>query len=288
MSMECLFQQPIDVPLSGWVRTQSPPFSVEPKWDGERAFLLKKQGSIHVVSRRGYDYQSILKWHLPALPEGAILDGELVAPENKVYALIRQLKNPSEIVFIAFDCVQDDKFLKQRRQDLEALAPSLPDFIHIVEQKEATNEQGIRDLYSFYVSRGFEGIVVKANSSYLAKGSWLKLKKTETHDLIVTGVSKKKASILLSAYVNGVLEDVCSCSMLLPKDRFLSLMQPLKIGEDVNFIRYRPEVVLEVRAQEITTHTEGISLRNPVPLRFRNDKPIEECRLVKPPLSTRI
>ncbi len=131
-----------------------------------------------------------------------------------------------------------------------------------------------------------EGIVVKTNATYLVKGSWLKLKRAETYDLIVIGVSKRKASILLGAYVNGVLEDVCSCSMLLPKDRFLELMQPLKIGEDANFIRYKPEVVLEVRAQEITQTEDGISLRNPVPLRFRDDKKPEDCTFAEPTLST--
>lgn len=290
--MERLFQQPLDgnteTPLTEWLRQHAGILRIEPKWDGERVFLYRKQGVIKVVNRNGYDYQPILNWEVPALPEGAILDGELVTPENKVYAISRQLKKPEVFCFIAFDYVQDSKLLSERRRDLEALKPQLPDFVQLVEQRTATNEQGIRELYAFYVSIGFEGIVVKANQAYLTKGSWLKLKKTETHDLIVTGVSKKKASILLSAYVNGVLEDICSCSILLPKDRFLTLMQPLKIGEDVNFIRYKPEVVLEVRAQEITTHAGGISLRNPVPLRFRNDKPIEECKLTKPPLSTRI
>ncbi len=286
MSMERLFQQPVNTPLADWVKAHSPIYAVEPKWDGERAFLIKQRDTLRVVNRRGYDYQNILKWQLPAIPDSVILDGELVAPENKVYALIRQLKKPSQIFFIAFDNVKDDKPFKQRRQDLEALAPHLPDFVHIVEHKEAVNEQGIRGLYNYYTSQGFEGIVVKADLPYLTKGSWLKLKKTETHDLIVTGLSKRKASILLGAYVKGVLEDVCSCSMLLPKDCFLTLMQPLKIGEDANYIRYKPEVVLEVRAQEITHTEDGISLRNPVPLRFRDDKKPEDCTFAEPTLST--
>src|SRR5215510_4594922 len=91
----------------------------EIKWDGFRALCYIENGQYRLVGRRRSDFTAQFPELSPLaqLPEGTVLDGEIVAmvdgkPEF-VSLLTRQRKNaarnrPHEIVFVAFDLLYLD------------------------------------------------------------------------------------------------------------------------------------------------------------------------------------
>jgi len=89
---------------SGW--------SYELKWDGFRALVSTEEG-LAVRSRRGWDMTSVLP-ELRVLPEGLVLDGELVAwkgSEPHFPFVCRRVLNRDmsvPLTFVIFDLLRRD------------------------------------------------------------------------------------------------------------------------------------------------------------------------------------
>ncbi len=171
----------------------------EIKWDGIRCLAFVEGGRVRLQSRELIDItvQFPELACLAQLPDGTVLDGELVAMEGNRPCLakiqgrallqdrhrIELMSRCSPVVYIVFDLIYLDgkslmaKPLLERRRHLEKLLSGFqPDRIAL---SEAVLGQG-RDLFQAVQTLGLEGIMAKSLDGHYRPGKrtalWKKIK----------------------------------------------------------------------------------------------------------------
>ena len=159
-----------------------PAWSFELKWDGFRALVSTEDG-LRVRSRRGWDMTPILPG-LQKLPDGLVLDGELVAWKGKepwFPNLRRRMLNNDlsvPVTFVAFDVLSLDgtdltkRPYEERRDLLASLGLDGPGWA-----TSETFEDG-HALFQSVCELGLEGVVAKKRSGRYRPGErgWIKAK----------------------------------------------------------------------------------------------------------------
>ncbi|HEX4574982.1 MAG TPA: DNA ligase D, partial [Gemmatimonadales bacterium] len=306
---EPMLAEPRAEPFSkpGWV--------FELKLDGYRIRAAREDGEARLITRNGHDLAAgfpELARAIAALPyEGFIFDGELVVPDEAGRPSFQRLQNRARVsralevrraavespaVLWVFDLLAFAGFdlrplpLEQRKALLARVLPRLGPLKyleHFAKDGEA--------LYEQVVALGLEGIVAKkADSAYRAGRSphWLKIRADRTDDFVVVGFTRPKGSrsgfgaLDLGAYADGKLvyagrvgsgfdtAELTAVSAALeqgvrPSPAFTGPVPP-----DDGHTWVEPALLVEVRYKEWTD--EGL-LRQPVFVRFRDDKPLAEA-----------
>ncbi len=211
-----------------------------------------------------------------SVPPNTIIDGELFLPGGRATKVITGIKrrNPT-MTFKAFAVPVlrgvDYRMLPfdDAMKMLEANGFQVPEWEEVSLWED--------DLTEFYLERaveqGIEGFVLK-NSHY---DEWYKVKPVKTVDLVISGVKWSDASnwlgyvgaILCSAYNgDGKLVEVCSTSGMT-----MDVREEITDLEDAGKLVGK---VVEVKYQDVESHGR---LQFPRFLRFRDDKPAEDCKL---------
>jgi DNA ligase 1 len=186
-------------------------WQIEWKWDGIRAQLVKRMGQVWIWSRG----EDLITSRFPevaalgeALPDGYVLDGEILAwepgastplpfarlqPRIARKTLTKKILADSPAAFLAYDLLeangQDLRMtpLDERRLQLEALAGSLDttlarDLLRVSPQVRAADWQTLATLRDESRARGVEGLMLKERQSMYgvgrtkASGTWWKWK----------------------------------------------------------------------------------------------------------------
>jgi len=181
----------------------SPDHLFELKWDGIRALASMEGRQLRLTDRGGGDLLPLVPElaELP-IPEGAVLDGEIVVCDSRgrpSYDLLTGRLGPKAAkrgrgpVFVAFDLLYEEhrpllvRPLEERRRRLSALGirsrtVAVPD--HLAEDGEP-----FLDVVAEY---GLEGIVAKRRDSpYIPgtrSGDWLKCHVTPRADVVLGGL----------------------------------------------------------------------------------------------------
>jgi bifunctional non-homologous end joining protein LigD len=280
----------------------------ELKLDGFRVLAERSQQDVRLAYRRGRDATG----HFPeiteaiaALPaEDFILDGELVIqdPEgNPIFqkllerstltgSQIRYMASTSPAVFFAFDLLRlngndlRELSVRDRKALLRQLLPN-DGRVRIVDHVE---EQGEALLEAVRV-KGLEGIVGKRADAPYRGGrgpDWVKVAFTSTCDFAVVGYAEELGALHLGVHdSNGFVyagkvgagfgpkqqKDVSAQLQALRRDE-PGCRGPLT--EDKDVVWTNPVMVVEVRYKNWPA---GLAPREPVLLRFRQDKAPEEC-----------
>jgi bifunctional non-homologous end joining protein LigD len=144
---------------------------------------------------------------------------------------------------------------------------------------------------------GFEGVVAKRAASAYQAGrrsrDWRKIKALRSGDLIVVGYLRgqgaraRLGSLMLAWYVDGKLVYAGNVGTGFDVDTLTNLLRQLEplrrptpafegtpTGSQRAMVFVEPRLVAEVRYSEVT---EGGYLRQPVFLRLRPDKAVEDC-----------
>ena len=299
----------------------------EPKLDGWRIIAAREGGRPRLMSRNGHDLAATfpeLTKALAALPyDGLILDGEVVCHDAGGVPSFQRLQQrallskPHDVkraavgnpaTFYAFDllAVADHDLrglpLLARKELLAMVIPPAGAFRLV----DFFPERG-EELYQGVVAMGLEGVVAKKDDSpyrMTRSGDWLKIRHDRSGDFVVVGASQPKGlrqgfgALHLATCVDNVLvysgrvgtgftgkqlEEV-SKELLQFKRATPPCEGPVPKGKDELWVD--PTIVVEVRYKEWTD--EGL-LRQPVFLRFRDDKPVEDClpRVEQPRPTTR-
>src|SRR5216110_348263 len=298
-------EQPFSKP--GWL--------FELKLDGYRVRAGRKQGEARLLTRKGNDIAAAfpeIARALVALPfEGFILDAELVVPDEAGRPSFQRLQNRAKVswalevrraavespaVLYVFDLLAFEGYdlrplpLEQRKALLEPIVPRVGPIKYL-----SHFEKDGEALYEHVVKMGLEGIVAKrADAPYRAGRSpnWLKIRADRTDDFVVVGFTRPKGSrsgfgaLDLGAHQDGkvvyggrVGSGFTAAEL---KDVSAALERGIRptpafsgpVPQDAGHTWVEPALIAEVRYKEWTD--EGL-LRQPVFVRFRDDKPITEC-----------
>lgn len=214
----------------------------EPKWDGFRAIVFREGGSARLQSRdtKPLDryFPELLEALARALPEGCVLDGEIVvagpngldfdALQQRIHpaaSRIERLAHETPASFVAFDLIAvdgadiSDRPQDERRMLLEALLMDVPPPIHLTPMT-TSHGTAVGWLQSFE-GAGLDGVVAKPADSPYRQGqrAMLKIKHVRSADCVVAGFRWHKSgedavgSLLLGLYDDdNVLQHVGSTS----------------------------------------------------------------------------
>lgn len=294
-------------------------WQAEWKWDGIRAQLIHRKGEIFIWSR-GEDLatEKFPELHpfIQALPDGTVLDGELLTfrdeqplPFNLLQTrigrknLTKKILEENPVAFIAYDCLEvggediRSKTQIERRAILEQLqrdtsfsaifrVSALIDFSSW-EDLAAIRKQS-RDMIA-------EGIMLKRkNATYQVgrkRGDWWKWKIDPLSVDAVMIYAQKGHGRRADLYTDYTFA-VWDGDRLVPFAKAYSGLTDQEIGKVDSFVKrntlekfgpvrtVKPELVFEIGFEGInqsSRHKSGIALRFPRILRWRHDKKKEEA-----------
>ncbi len=293
---------------AGWV--------FELKLDGYRLRAAREDGEAKLVSRNGHDMTAAfpeIARAVAALPyEGLILDGEIVVADDAGRPSFNRLQNRARLsslplikraavetpaTFYVFDLLAFEGYdvrplpLVKRKAVLAKLLPRAG-ALRYSDHFETKGEE----LYEHVVQLGLEGIMAKqADAPYRGgrSANWLKIRADRTDDFVVVGYSRPKGSrggfgaLLVGGYVDGKLTFIGRVGSGFDAKQLKEVgaeleaavrpttpceAGPIPQGDDVVWVE--PRLVIEVRYKEITP--DGL-LRQPVFMRFRDDKEPKDC-----------
>jgi len=291
----------------------------ELKWDGFRLVAAQEGARVRLSYRKGNEATTLfpeITKAIQALPyRGLVLDGEVVVCDDEGRAIFQRLQRRAQITraadvaraalvypatYYVFDLLAFEGLdlralpLTTRKAALRRLLPTRGP-VRFSDHVEADGE----GLWREVERQRLEGVVAKkAQSTYRAGRSadWLKLRVEHTGDFVVVGLTEPERSrvgfgaLHLGAFDGGQLVYVGRAGSGFDHELLLSLGQRLMADrvakptcggpfpKSRGHIWVTPKVVVEVRYKE---WTEDGLLRQPVFLRLREDKPIEECPMPK-------
>jgi bifunctional non-homologous end joining protein LigD len=291
----------------GWV--------FELKYDGYRVVAGLDKAEARLVYRRGNDATAVfpeITRALRSLPFAAlVLDGEAVVLDESSRSSFQRLQKRALLqrkpdieraslllpaTYYAFDLLGFEDFdlrglpLVERKRLLQRVLPKAGP-IRYLDHVEEQGEAFYREVEKLHL----EGIVAKkADSTYRGRrtADWLKIRVDRTDDFAIVGFTAPDGgrtgfgALHLAQYVDGRLEyagragtgfddaQLGDLRAILERDRCKDPPCTGTLPTGAGHTWVEPRLVAEVRFKERTD--EGL-LRQPVFLRLRDDKGIEEC-----------
>jgi len=298
-------------------------WQAEWKWDGIRSQLIKRDGKIFIWSR-GEDLSTDkfpeLHPFLNALPDGTVIDGELLSFQNGLPMpfnvlqtrigrknLNKKILEESPVAVIAYDCLEFNgedirtKTQTERRLILEQLqaATHFPDKFNISALIPFNTWEELGEIRSQSRAMIAEGIMLKRKSATYQvgrkRGDWWKWKIDPLSVDAVMIYAQKGHGRRADLYTDYTFA-VWDGDKLVPFAKAYSGLTDAEINKVDYFIKrntlekfgpvrtVKPELVFEIGFEGInksTRHKSGIALRFPRILRWRQDKPKEEADTIE-------
>ncbi len=287
------------------------------KWDGIRSQLIRRQGKCFLWSRG----EELITGQFPeivtaaaCLPDGVVLDGELVAWRDgsiRPFADLQQrigrktlsaaLLGRVPVRFLAYDLLEHNhndlrsRPLRERREQLDSVLRTAPEIFGISAAVPAENWEELASVRAQSRTRAVEGIMLKALDSPYGtgrqRGAWWKWKiDPYSFDgvLLYAQPGQGRRSNLYTDYTfgvwsNGELVPVAkaysglSDSEILELDRWIRAHTREKFGPTRQVEQTQ---VFELAYEGIAAsnrHKSGVALRFPRIVRRRPDKPADEA-----------
>lgn len=175
------------------------PWQFEIKLDGFRVLAIKRNREVSLISRHGNSLNRKFFYvadALQMLPEGTVLDGELLALEEKgrsSFSLIQSFRSQAaNIYYYAFDilCLKNrdltQRPLSDRRAWLEQTLQTPPEHVRLSEYANSSGEM-MRQVRE----RNLEGVVAKLRTSLYEpgerSGAWIKHRVNRGQEFVVGG-----------------------------------------------------------------------------------------------------
>ena len=287
------------------------------KWDGIRSQIIRREGKCFIWSRG----EDLMTERFPeivvaamCLPDGVVLDGELVAWRDgaiRPFADLQQRIGRKRLTpailervpvrFLAYDLLERNHTdlrlqpMRERRVQLEDLLRNAPDILGISGVVTANSWDELAKLREESRSRAVEGLMLKALDSPYGtgrqRGAWWKWKiDPYSFDgvMLYAQPGHGRRSNLYTDYTFGVWND----GELVPVAKAYSGLSNTEIAELDRWIRahttekfgpvrqVEQTQVFELAYEGIaasTRHKSGIALRFPRIARRRPDKPASEA-----------
>jgi len=275
----------------------NPGWLYELKLDGYRIIAIKNKKDIKLYSRKSLDYSKyypVVIKSLTNIPHDAVLDGELVVPDEKgrpSFDLLQKYREGMPIVYYLFDLLWLDGYdvtnlkLTQRKELLKQILPE-NDVI-----KYSDDFEDGELLFEQVSEMELEGIVAKRKDSKYQPGKqvkdWLKLPTEIRQEFVIGGWTESESgrpfrSIVFGAYENGKLTFIGHSGSGFKDEVMKEVMdklQPLEtkkkpfvdeVDHSTPLHWVKPELVGNFK---FATWTSSGKIRKPaIFLGFRNDK----------------
>jgi ATP-dependent DNA ligase len=202
----------------------------EIKWDGTRCLTFRDAQGLRLRNRR--DFEMLARYPelqiLDALPDGTLLDGEIIALDNgrpsfqkimqrdhardpnRIATLVRTLP----VTYMVFDLLYDSgrsmmrEVLPERQARLAGVVAALGSE-HVVLTDHVV-ENG-RSYFEAAARMGLEGIMAKRMASTYTPNrrsdDWVKIKVAKTEEFDIIGYSAKNAAGPMSALLLGTVAE---------------------------------------------------------------------------------
>jgi len=295
-------------------------WQVEWKWDGIRAQIIFRNNELFIWTRGEelvtdkFPELQILK---TMLPEGTVLDGEIVSfrdqrplPFNILQTRIGRKtlskKNLEEapVAFIAYDMLEDNGLdirnisIAERRLKLETYYDELQSsgVFHLSKILSFNAWEDLVSLHNESRANVAEGFMLKRKSSSYQvgrkKGDWWKWKVNPLSIDAVLLYAQKGSGRRAELYTDYTFAVWNEEGKLIPFAKAYSGLTDKEIAEVDNFIKRNtlekfgpvrtvtPKLVFEIGFEGINAssrHKSGIAVRFPRILRWRKDKPVEDA-----------
>ncbi len=297
-------------------------WQAEWKWDGIRGQMIKREDELFVWSRgEGLMTDKFPEYHslLPLLPNGTVLDGEIIpAVDGRplAFALLqtrigrknvtkKQLQE-SPICFFAYDLLEwegvdwREKPLTERRAKLEEIVKAInhPTLL-LSEVVSFSSWDELAELRGTSRELGAEGFMLKRKASIYGtgrrRGDWWKWK---IDPLVIDAVmiyaqkGTGRRSNLYTDYTFAVRDG----DKLIPFTKAYSGLTDKEFAKVDAFVKrnsiekfgpvrtVKPELVFEIAFEGIqasSRHKSGVALRFPRMSRWRNDKKADEINTLE-------
>lgn len=289
----------------------APGWLFELKFDGFRLLAERVKGVVRLVLRRGRDATNLfpeVTAALAVLPgPDFIIDGELVIQDAAGHPIFQRLLKRSTLAraqdikagaradpaaFFGFDLLMLDGrdlrelSLRQRKQLLFELLPKGLERLMPVDHVEEHGEA----FFELVRQKNLEGVMAKKADAPYRGGrtdSWLKIALTSTSDFAVCGYADDFGSLSLATWngshfvyagkVGAGFTPKIAASVTPELEAHARRTPPCVIGEVIiekETVWVDPTLVVEVRYKN---WPKGLRPREPVFLRFRDDKTVLEC-----------
>ncbi len=302
MALQLAEPRPTAFSAPGWL--------FELKFDGFRLLAERINGVVRLVLRRGRTATHLfpeITAQLTDLPgPDFIIDGELVIQDKDGHPIFQRLLKRSTLahqkdidagakadpaVFFGFDLLMLDGRdirelgLRQRKQLLFELLPKGLERILPVDHVEERGEA----LFELVRQKGLEGVMAKKADAPYKGGrgeSWLKIALTTIADFVVCGYADDFGALYIATW-NGSQFVFAGkvgagftpkiAAMVTAELESKARRTPACIGDvklEKEAVWVDPSLVVEVRYKN---WPDGLAPREPVFLRFREDKTVHEC-----------
>lgn len=307
-------------PLDQPVESLGPPeeWLAEWKWDGIRSQLIRRGGAVHLWSR-GEElitgrFPELTRTALPLLPDGTVLDGEILAwregrplPFSVLQRRIGRKRLTDKVlaeapaVFMGYDLLElegrdvREAPLAERRKALEGLLEKGRPFLLISPVVEAATWEDLARAREEARERGVEGLMLKRLASPYRtgrkRGDWWKWKiEPFTVDAVLIYAQPghgRRANLLtdytFAVWSEGELVPIAKAYSGLSDEEILALDGWLRRHTVQKFGPVRsvePTQVFELAFEGIALsprHKSGIAVRFPRIARWRTDKTPEQA-----------
>lgn len=292
-------------------------WQAEWKWDGIRGQLIRRGGQLYLWSRGEElitDKFPEIESLLPQLPDGIVLDGEVLGYRDGLPISFQYLQtritrkkvtkkqlDEAPVVFMVYDLLEyngtdwRDRPLQERRQQLEAVVREINSPYLITSPVVGYDSwEALEALWPTARDRGCEGFMLKRKSAiYQAgrrRGDWWKWKvQPLTVDAVMVYAQKGsgKRGNLYTDYTFAVRDG----EQLVPFAKAYSGLTDKEITQVDRFVRQnsleqfgpvrtvKAELVFEIGFEGIALsgrHKSGVAVRFPRILRWRTDKKVDE------------
>lgn len=297
-------------------------WQVEWKWDGIRGQLIRRGGNLFLWSRGEElitDKFPEIESLLPLLPNGIVLDGEVLSYRDGLPISFQYLQtritrkkvskkqlDEAPVVFMAYDVLEYEgqdirgKSMAERRAILQQVVASVQSqFLILSPLVDFNSWDELPQFMTTARERGCEGFMLKRTSSvYQAgrrRGDWWKWKidpLTVDAVLIYAQKGHGKRGNLYTDYTFAVRDG----EQLVPFAKAYSGLTDKEIAVVDRFVRQnsieqfgpvrtvKPELVFEIAFEGIAAsnrHKSGVAVRFPRILRWRTDKHAGEANTLE-------
>jgi bifunctional non-homologous end joining protein LigD len=286
-----------------------PDWLFEIKWDGYRAVAYADKSKVELISRNLTPFTEKYFPVTDALKElglKAVLDGEIVAVDEKGLAVFQSLQNwqntPVRLQYFVFDILWLDGYdltglpLLERKKILKGVLPASD---AVIKYSDHVTESG-KEFFDAALAQGLEGIMAKKSASVYKIGSrtedWVKIKVNLRQEVVIAGYTEPRntrkffGSLLLGLYEGNELVYIGHTGSGFNAKSLESIykqLQPLKTDKcpfdhcpkgNMPVTWVKPNLVCEIK---FTEWTKDRIARHPIFMGLRTDKKAKDVTFEK-------